>query len=312
VLGNIFIFMFAGHEANANTLTFIFLLLACHPRIQRLVQSDIDRILGSSKTSTATSPSPAIPHSIPADLALDYDSHFGPLMASHLGATINEAGRLFTVLPYIPKTVPRASGPQTVTVEGKPHLIPVDTLVLINTSATHRNPKYWPRSAQVERAGKSQGGMPHAVAAFDPGFWRGGREDQEEEKKKKEKRKVAEATEDAFLKPEPGSYVPFSDGSRGCLGKRFALVELCAVLARILSEWSVELVADTGMQVCESEKEKRSHGREDRETAWRAARRKAEVQLSDGVKFDMSLRIMGSVPVRFVKRGEEAFGDIEA
>jgi len=33
VLGNIFIFMFAGHEANANTLNFIIVLLACHPGI---------------------------------------------------------------------------------------------------------------------------------------------------------------------------------------------------------------------------------------------------------------------------------------
>ena len=45
VLGDIFIFMFAGHEANANTLTFILILLACHPSIQGRLQHDIDRIV---------------------------------------------------------------------------------------------------------------------------------------------------------------------------------------------------------------------------------------------------------------------------
>ncbi|KAL8907499.1 MAG: hypothetical protein Q9207_001366, partial [Kuettlingeria erythrocarpa] len=46
VLGNIFIFMFAGHEANPNTLTFIIALLACHLAIRQHLQHDIDRIVG--------------------------------------------------------------------------------------------------------------------------------------------------------------------------------------------------------------------------------------------------------------------------
>ncbi|KAL8725344.1 MAG: hypothetical protein Q9166_007404 [cf. Caloplaca sp. 2 TL-2023] len=34
VLGNLFIFMFAGHEANANAILFVIILLACNPGIQ--------------------------------------------------------------------------------------------------------------------------------------------------------------------------------------------------------------------------------------------------------------------------------------
>lgn len=44
-MGNIWVFVLAGHETNVNTLTFIILLLACHPIAQRSTQADLDRIL---------------------------------------------------------------------------------------------------------------------------------------------------------------------------------------------------------------------------------------------------------------------------
>lgn len=44
--------------------------------------------------------------------------------------------------------------------------------------------------------------------------------------------------------PVPGSFIPFSDGQRNCLGKHFAQVEILAALAVIFSQCSVEFAVD--------------------------------------------------------------------
>lgn len=97
-----------------------------------------------------------------------------------------------------------------------------------------------------------------------------------------------------FMKPISGSYLPFSDGSRGCLGKRFAIVELVAVVTRIFKEFSVELITD-----CDA-----NASVDTRSARWRDAREAAVTGLSRGVEFKMSLRMTGEVPVRFVKRDD--------
>ena len=61
------------------------------------------------------------------------------------------------------------------------------------------------------------------------------------------------------------------------------MVELCAQLVGIFSEWSVELVVD-------------------RNEEWEETKKRAEEVLSSGVVFDMTLRPGGMVPVRFVRR----------
>ena len=43
VLGNLFSSMFTGREADANTILFAMLLLACHPSVQKPLQQDIDK-----------------------------------------------------------------------------------------------------------------------------------------------------------------------------------------------------------------------------------------------------------------------------
>ncbi len=254
--------MFAGHEANANTLNFIFLLLACHPRIQASVQADIDLILGFLPPSQWS-----------------YETHYPFLSTSHVGAVINETSRLFTVLPFIPKSVPAT--PQILTLENRTHIIPAKTLILINTSAIHRHVKIWPQPSYG--APLTAANAPHPVASFNPGYWLRPAAVVVEEKAPKD-----------FLRPRPGTFMPFSDGSRGCLGKRFALVELVAVVARVFSEYSVELAVECSEDASEQEQRDR----------WGKAREKAEYEMSAGVAFKLSLRMTGNVPVRFVKRNK--------
>ena len=265
VLGNIFIFMFAGHEANANTLTFIFLLLACHPDIQALLQADIDKVLGSLPPSQWS-----------------YEAHYSLLSTCHVGAVINETSRLFTVLPFLPKKIPPT--PQSLNLDNKNYVLPPNMLVLINTSAVHRHPSFWPKPQQQNSSTTSN--PSHPVASFNPAYWLNPPTAEDDEEKR-----------ESFLHPRPGTFIPFSDGNRGCLGKRFALVEMVAVVARVFSEYSIELAVDSAENASEEEVK----------SEWEKARKKAEYELSAGVEFKLSLRMTGKVPVRFFKRNKGKF-----
>ena len=271
VLGNIFIFMFAGHEANSNTTLFAMLLLACHPSVQKLLQQDIDEGLSRSMSTSH-----------------DWSyANLYPIFATNMiGAVVNETLRVASVLPIYPKVTTRDS-PQAVEISGRIHVIPADTMIIVNTSAAHQHPKHWPQAPNSQVSA----GMSNPVASFNPQHWLGPR-----------------ATDpngpnqpDGFLRPSSGSFVPFSDGSRGCLGKKLALVELYALIARIFSEYSVELVAGQDRNVSTKAELKEE---------WIKARANAECQLVAGVEFDMSLRFKGAVPINFVRRGQEKYADI--
>ncbi|KAJ5721216.1 cytochrome P450 [Penicillium malachiteum] len=254
VLGNIWLFMFAGHEANANTLTFLILLLACHPTIQRAMQTDIDSILGDTPQERWT-----------------YDLHYKPLMNSLVGGVINE-----TLLPII--------------IQGQTHPLPPGTVAFVNTSATHRHPEYWPHRKEAHSESMTSllqdpRKRPFIMSDFDPERWtRFNVRDQNTDS----------PNEDSFLNPLPGTFVPFSEGSRGCLGYRFALVEVCAVVVSVFKRSSVRLITqneETGESTPDEVAD-----------LWKAARERAEFALSEGVKFDMSLRITQNVPIKFETR----------
>ena len=211
--------MFAGHEANANTLALILLLLACHPSIQRRLQHDLDRVFGALSPSSPGSWS--------------YDAAYPLLSNSMVGAVINESLRLFTVLPYIPKYIPNGT-PQRFDVADGSHTLPPGTLIFINTSALHYHPKYCPQNG---REGPAED-KADPLTAFDPDSWlRTGFDDA-----------TPQPEASRLRRPQEGTFVPFSDGSRGCLGKKFALVELCGVVASMFSEHSVELSLDGILQ----------------------------------------------------------------
>ena len=189
---------------------------------------------------------------------------------------MNEVLRLYTVLPFFPKMT--ESVPKPLRLGDKSYTVPADTLIMIDTSATHRNPKYWPKATPI-----SNDGPPFPVSSFDPATWLEG---------------GSSGFGRTMFNPEPGSFVPFSDGPRACIGKRFAQAQFCAVLATIFKDYSVKLVVD----------ESRSGHRGGQE-AWEQARVKAEQQLSTGVEFMMSLKMKESVPLRLVKREEEQLID---
>jgi len=77
---------------------------------------------------------------------------------------------------------------------------------------------------------------------------------------------------------------------RSCLGKKFAQVEFCTIVAVLLKECSIELVAD-----------EKGKGRE-----WEEKRREA-LECLDRRRTILALRMLGKVKVQFVRRGAESF-----
>ncbi|KAF2704108.1 cytochrome P450 [Pleomassaria siparia CBS 279.74] len=197
VFGNLFIFILAGHETSANTMTFALSLLACRPNFQKALQAGIDNIVGGRDPATWM-----------------YPQDYTKIMDGHIGALMNETLRLYTVLPFLPKTNEKA---QTISVDGVKHVIAPNTLAMINTSATHRHPKHWPLPLN-----RSYDSPPYPVSSFQPERW------------------LSEH------RPVPGAFIPFAEGFRSCMGSRFARIEFCAAIATICKNYTVELEDGTG------------------------------------------------------------------
>lgn len=290
ILGNAFVFILAGHETAANTVHFSLLFLAMHPSSQRKLQADLDSILGDRPISE-----------------WDYDEDVPKLFGSMCGAVMNEELRLIPPVVGIPKSTAKGS-PQGLSMHGQHYTVPQDCYVTLNTAAMHRNPKYWPHTSEED------------LLDFRPERWivedkANGHASQHQED--------AYATEEgldfdgpdkrsdtaaSLFRPAKGAYVPFSEGYRSCLGRRFAQVEILAVLAVIFKQWSVEL--DVSMFLREGETEE-SLGQARKEEVWEQADARARGLLKNGMMTIITIQMRGEkVPLRFVKRGGEKFGEM--
>lgn len=299
ILGNAFVFILAGHETAANTLHFSILFLAMNWASQAHLQADLDDIFGTAPIS-----------------AWDYERDVPKLFGSMAGAVMNEELRLIPPVIGIPKCVPEALGPQPLTLAGgRRVVVPADTYVTLNAPATHRNPRYWPtmcganaspeeitndlNAFKPERWLKSSGATPPSqhLAAEDAA----GSADEADDIGGPQ----SADTSNSLFHPQRGAYIPFSEGYRACLGRRFAQVEVLAVLAVIFRDYSVELAVD---EFGASDDEVEGMDEEARRRVWDKAKTRAEDLLQNGMGTIITIQMRkGKVPMRFVKRGSERF-----
>ncbi|KAK3671752.1 hypothetical protein LTR78_008297 [Recurvomyces mirabilis] len=284
IFGNAFVFTLAGHETAANTIHFSLLYLAMHPESQRRLQKDLDDILGDRPATK-----------------WDYDEDVPKLFGSMCGAVMNEQLRLIPPVIGIPKSTPKGQ-PQGLQVGGRHVTVPGSCYITINTAALHRNPKYWPHTSEED------------LLDFRPERWLvemdGNHEKHEEQAYAAEEGLDFDGpdkrpdTAASLFRPAKGAYVPFSDGYRSCLGRRFAQVEILAVIAVIFKTWSVEL--DTSMYLPESEFATATA--EKKREAWDKADARARDLLMHGMMTIITIQMRkDKVPMRFVKRGHERF-----
>ncbi|GKU13534.1 unnamed protein product [Fusarium langsethiae] len=267
IQGNAFIMLVAGHETTAGALHFILLELANNPASQRRLQSDIDEILGGKEPSS-----------------WDYDTLINPMMASMLGACMNETLRMTPAVVEIPKKVPPKKRAAV---------------------SIHRNPRYWPgRPSQIHageddindwvperwyRSNKTTAKLTESDAALPENEDFGGYKGPD--------------TSSQLFRPERGSYIPFSDGPRSCLGRRIAQVEIIAALAVLFRDYSLELGVDEWAKDEEIERMNKEEKRDVYAKAQSASRAKIL-----GATSVLTLKMNDDyVPVRMVKRGQERF-----
>ena len=252
ILGNAFVFILAGHETTANSIHFSIIYLALHLSAQRALQADLDRIFAKRSPSQ-----------------WDYEIDLPALINSMANAVLSEQLRLISPVVAIPKCV--RDQPQPLTVNGKKCTVPAGTYVSIVTAAVHRNPNYWPAGPPSD-----PGSVTHPQSNTD--------NDLEQFKPERWLNASAAKGETGLYRPRHGAYIPFSEGARSCLGRRFAQVEVLAVLAVIFTQYSVELALDEG-------------------ETWDQARDKVHKMFRENMVSIFTLKLAGcDAKVRFVRR----------
>lgn len=287
ILGNAFIMLVAGHETTANALHFILIELANNPASQRRLQKDIDAILGNKDPSS-----------------WDYESLINPMIASMLGACMNETLRLMPAVVEIPKKV-TPNREQAFIVDGKRHVLPPGLLISLSAVSVQRNPRYWPARPSKIHPSKDD------VNDWVPERWY--RKDMVSSKTTETAEMGLEEedfggyegpdTSAQLFRPERGAYIPFSDGPRSCLGRRIAQVEIIAALAVLFRDYSLELAVDEWA----SDEEVEGMAREKRVELYKTAQDESRAKIGRAGSV-LTLKLEGEhIPVRLVKRGEERF-----
>lgn len=287
LLGNAFVLMLAGHETTANTLHFALIYLAMNRDSQARLQDEVKNITHGKPISTWS-----------------YEEDFPRLFGGLTAAVMNETLRLMQPIINIPKSTPKGR-PQQISMEGEQYTIPGGAHIFLSC-AIHRNAKYWPPPAEASAEDKARD-----VDRFRPERWLVSSKttddfvdikfDDEELRGPS-----GEDTSSELFKPVKGSYIPFSDGFRSCIGRRFAQVEILAVLAVIFSQYSVELAVDEFAS--DEEVEKMPKGGQERTDVYKKACDRAEYMLREKATSIITLQLRGgTIPLRFARKGEERF-----
>jgi len=273
LMADAFMLLFAGHESTATAIYFCLLYLALNPPIQQDLQSSLDRLLSNRPLGEWS-----------------YDHDLPALLTGVAGAVMNEALRLMPPFMYVPKIAPIGKGPQGLVIDGRKIVIPEGCHITIVLPAAHRNPNYWPTEEGVE----------DDLDTFRPQRWF----------------TANEATQNGsenpteLFRPPRGAFLPFSDGPRSCIGRRFSQVEIVTVLASIFLTHSIEL--SVSAFASDAAVDQMPLGGAGRKEVWQKAAAIAKERLPLGIERTSMGTItrhdLRGIGLRAVRRGDERFG----
>ncbi|KAL5001058.1 cytochrome P450 [Aspergillus recurvatus] len=207
ILGNTYIFFFAGHETSGTTLRFALVLLALYTDVQDELYREIQTVLDGQ----------------PADPAeWDYDSVY-PQLVTPLCIML-ETLRLYPAAVNVAKETSDSGA--DITYKGQAHRLPPKIRVNIDISAVHRAEEYWGPDAGIFSPRRWDKRNPDSFLARNEGM---------------EGLSGPGLESPSIHKPVRGAFVAFSDGERACVGRKFAQVEFVAVLAVLFREYRVSL-----------------------------------------------------------------------
>ncbi|KAF9048942.1 cytochrome P450 [Panaeolus papilionaceus] len=177
LIGNIFLFLIAGHETTSHTLAFALGLLALYPDEQEKLYQHTKSVLSDGRSPTYA----------------DTNAF------SYALAVFQETLRLYPPVSAVPKISNEDTSLTLYNTEGeaKRVAVPKGTYIDIHIVAIHYNPRYW----------------------SDPKAFKPSR----------------------FLEPDwpREAFLPFSAGSRACLGRRFSEIEAVVVLTSFVSKYKI-------------------------------------------------------------------------
>lgn len=282
IISNSFIFFFAGHETTANSIHFSMLCLAMSLPTQKHLQFDIENIVGNKPISE-----------------ISYLEDMPRLYNSMVGAVMNEQLRLIPSVINIPKLV--TGGDKKVIIDKKEYTMPDSTFIHLNSVGTGRNLRYWPYAPSwITEAD-------HDLDDFVPERWLADDEEEHtiEGTSTEASEKVSyESSSGGLYKPPKGAFLAFSEGLRACPGKRFAQVEITAVLTAIFQRYSVELdvsdwASDEEVEMMDDKQKRRVYEK--------AIKRARQVLEDLEPVITLLMRHGDKVPVRYVEKGRERF-----
>ncbi|KAJ3301280.1 hypothetical protein HDV03_001074 [Kappamyces sp. JEL0829] len=193
LLGNMFIFLFAGHETTAGTLAYALASLALNPAVQQRLYEEIAAVCGSEELKYSQI------NSMPYTLAV-----------------LNETLRMYSPVGAIPKYVAKQ------TTLGK-YVLPAGSYVNIHTFGAQYSEKTW---------GPTRFEFNPSRWFVDPDCGNSAQA---------VKQKSGEHSLKGFLHTKRYAFIPFSDGPRSCLGKRFAEVEFMTAIVSIIQKYEVQV-----------------------------------------------------------------------
>lgn len=297
IVGNAFVYILAAHETTANSLHFCLVLLAMNIAAQRRLQADLDEILQGRPVSEP-----------------EYEDVIPKLFGSMAGAVLNEELRVLAPVVMVPKSTLKDST-QSLEIAGKTCTVPADCYISIVTPAVHRNPNQWPTGppANPKKPTHPLSNLDNDLEEFKPERWILDSDAKHtasmpdhvlDTEASNLGINTAADTSAALYRPPKGAYIPFSEGHRSCMGRRFAQVEALAVLALIFSQYSVELAVDAYA----SDEEVENMDGQAKSAVWNKARDEANRQMNEDMGTIFTLQLwQGAIGVRLVKKGMERF-----
>ncbi|WWC73665.1 uncharacterized protein I206_107637 [Kwoniella pini CBS 10737] len=191
VIGNMFIFLLAGHETTGHTIAFTIAQLALNPEWQDECYKEIKAVCGDEK------PSYRDVHRLPLCLAVGLEA----MRLTDIVRQLFKVAKVDSMLPY-------NTWDDHGNVTRREHLVKAGSLVYIDTPACQLNPFHW-----------------EGANDFNPRRHLSGGDDAR-----------------AGLNKSEVPFVAFSMGTRQCIGRRFAEVEIISFISSILARYTIHPV----------------------------------------------------------------------
>jgi len=224
IFGNIFAFNLAGHETTANTLATSLVLLAANLECQDWLIEEVNHVLRDSGSSGDWKYDESFPR-LQRCLAVMVWSKICPHFLAHKPCFSTDTNqyetlRLYGSIVFIPKST--GFHTQSLALGDRMHVFPPSTAININVQALHTDPQAWGSDALEWRPSR----WLEACSTPD-----------------NEKSMVAG---EKLMEPEAGTFIPWADGPRACVGRKFSQVEFVAVLASLFRQYRVRPVRGNG------------------------------------------------------------------